>query len=128
MKLTTLLICISLVAGLACAPREFVNQPTEVIPLYPGYQPVCQPVCPPGPCPMVGGYSVQIYAFLDPGRAQRAVCCAQQQGLPATVDFSHPYFKVRVGSYMNRWQAERLRQKAIALGYYDAFVVSAPCR
>ena len=125
MKLTTLLIAVALVAGFACAPRSYVT-PTEVIPLYSGIQPVCPQAG--APCTPYGGYAVQIYAFRDSGRAHRAACLAQQQGLRAAVDFCCPYYRVRVGGTGNRHQAERLRQQAIALGYWDAFVVSAPCR
>lgn len=143
MKTTTLLITIALVAGFACAPRTYVT-PTELVPLYPGMQPACplakapcpgvpNNACPGFPnsvCPRFPntGYTVQIYAFYDSGRAQRAACIAQQRGLPATVDFNGPYYRVRVGGVANRSQAERLRQQAISLGYWDAFVVSAPCR
>lgn len=127
MKLTTLLITIALVAGFACAPRTYVT-PTEVVPLYTGMQPACPQAMPPCPGVPYTGYAVQIYAFYDAGRAQRAACIAQQQGLRATVDFNCPYYRVRIGGVANRGQAERLRQQAIALGYWDAFVVAAPCR
>ncbi len=135
MKLTYLLLSVALVLGLGCAPRTMVAPPAEAVSLYPAPQPVYSQPCPmaypqpmPAPYYMASGYQVQIYAFLSPDRAERAACYARQQGLPAAVDFLCPYYKVRVGGGLNRWQAERLRQRAVALGYYDAFVVSAPCR
>lgn len=135
MKLTYLLLSVALVFGLGCAPRTMVAPPAEAVSLYPAPQPAYPQPCPmaypqpmPAPCYTAGGYQVQIYAFYSADRAERAACYARQQGLPAAVDFICPYYKVRVGGGLNRWQAERLRQRAVGLGYYDAFVVSAPCR
>jgi len=44
---------------------------------------------------------------------------------PVTMDYEVPYFKVRVGAFPDRYQAESYAQRARTAGYPDAWVVAA---
>lgn len=69
-------------------------------------------------------FRVQIFTTKLFSEAQRAVEVAEEIfDQPAYVDYEVPYFKVRVGSFANRDDAESYQQKTKASGYTNAWVV-----
>lgn len=72
----------------------------------------------------VPGYQVQILQTEDGTLARAAVRDAALM-LATTVDFvfDSPYFKVRAGSFANRFDAEQLQELALSKGYASAWVV-----
>jgi len=72
----------------------------------------------------VVGYQVQILQTEDAALARAAVRDAANT-LLTTVDFvfDSPYFKVRAGNFVNRYEAEQLQELALSKGYASAWVV-----
>jgi hypothetical protein len=81
---------------------------------------------PPAPEPTARstfGYRVQVFASATQEGAERAA--AEARGLfsgRVHIDFEPPFFKVRVGDCTTRHEAERLRERAVQLGYEGPFV------
>ncbi len=72
----------------------------------------------------VYGYRVQIMAALKEENANRMAEEARSKlDKPVYIEYIPPYYKVRVGDFLSREEAERYRDKLKALGYYDAFIV-----
>lgn len=70
------------------------------------------------------GYRVQIYAFESKERAEASATDARVRlNYPVYVEFVPPFYKVRVGDFMTREEAERVRDELKRLGYEDAFIV-----
>ncbi len=72
----------------------------------------------------VVGYQVQILQTEDAALARAAVRDAAVM-LAIAVDFvfDSPYFKVRAGNFVNRYDAEQLQELALSKGYASAWVV-----
>ncbi len=75
----------------------------------------------------VRGFRVQIFAFSSKERAQKAKEEAQEiLSLPVYIEYDPsidgPY-KVRVGDFTSREEAERYKEKLRQEGYPDAFIV-----
>ncbi len=69
-------------------------------------------------------YRVQISAGKLYGEAKQEVVIAEEIfDRPVFLDYEVPYFKVRVGNFANREQAEEYQQRAKAAGYKNAWVV-----
>jgi hypothetical protein len=69
-------------------------------------------------------FRVQLFTSKLYGKAQRARTIAEEIfDRPVFVDYEVPYFKVRVGSFFDRDQAEDYQQRARAAGYDNAWVV-----
>lgn len=70
------------------------------------------------------GYQVQILQTEDADLARAAVRDAAVM-LATTVDFifDSPYFKVRAGNFVNRYDAEQLQELALSKSYASAWVV-----
>jgi len=72
----------------------------------------------------VYGYRVQIFAFESMERAEAAAEEARiRLDLPVYVEYVPPFYKVRVGDFIEREEAERIRDKLRLTGYPDAFLV-----
>ncbi|HDQ00130.1 MAG TPA: SPOR domain-containing protein [bacterium] len=71
------------------------------------------------------GYRVQLCAVSDEDKAKDI----QRQAIMQFIDYNvylrydSPYYKVRVGDCVNRFEAEQLQQQAVASGFVDAWVV-----
>ena len=75
------------------------------------------------------GYHVQVYAFLNQNYAEGARSTLENQFSERIyVVRLHPYYKVRIGNFKTRKGANRVKRKAVDLGYWDAFVVSPGAR
>lgn len=73
---------------------------------------------------MAPGYRVQIFASNTNEGANNVASEARFKFTERVyVEYVAPYYKVRVGDYKNRSDAEILREKAKNLGYPDAFIV-----
>jgi len=72
----------------------------------------------------VVGYQVQILQTEDAALARAAVRDAAVM-LATAVDFvfDSPYFKVRAGNFVSRYDAEQLQELALSKGYASAWVV-----
>jgi len=69
-------------------------------------------------------YRVQIFTGLVHGEAYQIARVAEEVfDQPVYVDYEVPNYKVRVGDWINRDDAERYRQKARTVGYTNAWVV-----
>lgn len=69
-------------------------------------------------------YRVQIFTGLVHGEARQIARVAEEIfDQPVYVDYEVPNYKVRVGNWANRDEAERYRQKAKTVGYGNAWVV-----
>jgi len=87
---------------------------------------------PPPPSPTkVYGYRIQIIALdaSKPGNKEKAQKYAQEAEArlkgehKAYVEYIPPYYKVRVGDFISREEAEKMKMRLRSLGYYDAWVV-----
>jgi hypothetical protein len=71
------------------------------------------------------GYRVQIAALSSQDEAMQikkeAMLKFGDQGV--YLIFDPPFYKIRVGDFVSRYDAEKLQQKAIQLGYKDAWIV-----
>jgi len=69
-------------------------------------------------------YRVQLFTSKLYGEARQALRVAQEIfDRSVFLDYEVPYFKVRVGSFSDREEAEDYQQKAKAAGYPEAWVV-----
>ncbi|MCK4573227.1 MAG: SPOR domain-containing protein [candidate division Zixibacteria bacterium] len=69
-------------------------------------------------------YRIQIFAGKLYGEARHELAIAEEIfDRPVFVDYEVPYFKVRVGNFAEREQAEEYQQRARAAGYTNAWVV-----
>ena len=69
-------------------------------------------------------YRVQLFTSKLYGEARQALRVAQEVfDRPVFLDYEVPYFKVRVGSFSDREEAEDYQQKAKTAGYPEAWVV-----
>jgi len=77
----------------------------------------------------VPGYRVQLTATTDEQTA-RAIFREAMLKFPESVYFvyENPYYKVRVGDYVSRAEAEALQQRAVDRGFPDAWVVRTTVR
>jgi hypothetical protein len=70
-------------------------------------------------------FRVQLLTSKAFGEARQAASVAEEIfDRPVYVDYEVPYFKLRVGSFGNRDDAELYKQKARAVGYSNAWVVA----
>lgn len=79
------------------------------------------------PSGSVYGYRVQILASSIKENAEKFAAEAQARfpNLKVYVEFIPPYYKVRVGDFLTREEAETFKAKARSLGYFDAFIVES---
>ncbi len=78
---------------------------------------------PPPPGPKIG-FRVQIGAFSVEANAQKRAEEARLRFVePVYVEFIDGYYKVRVGDFLTREEAEACKERAKSFGYYDAFIV-----
>jgi hypothetical protein len=69
-------------------------------------------------------YRVQLFTSKLFGEARRAVMVAEEIfDRPVFLDYEVPYYKVRVGSFADREEAEEYQLRAQAAGYENAWVV-----
>lgn len=72
----------------------------------------------------VFGYRVQIFATLKKENAQRVAREARKVlSKPVYIEYIPPFYKVRVGDFKSRDDAEEYKEYLRANGYPDAFVV-----
>ncbi len=80
----------------------------------------------------VDGYRVQIFAVRSVEAATYAKAKAkenfQPQGQKVYLIFEAPFYKLRVGDFKDRNQAEKFRNLAKKMGYKEAFVVRSKVR
>jgi hypothetical protein len=83
------------------------------------------------PAGKVFGYRVQILALdaSKPGSKEKAEKYAKQAEnalrgeYKVYVEYIPPYYKVRVGDFLSRAEAEKMKMKLRAIGYFDAWIV-----
>jgi cell division protein FtsN len=77
-----------------------------------------------GRAPTDAVYRVQLLATADGALAERrAAAYAAELGVGARIDVEGDLFKVRLGGYARREEAEELQARARARGHAEAFVV-----
>ena len=78
----------------------------------------------PQPPSQVYGYRVQVIAASSEETAVKLAEAARLRfSEKVYVDYEPPYYKVRVGDCITHEDAEALREKAVEMGYSDAFIV-----
>jgi rare lipoprotein A len=87
-----------------------------------------RPVYTPARAPVVGGYFVQVGAYSDPANAQRVQAAVGAAG-PVVMDVrttasGGELFRVRVGPWASREEADAARQTLSSLGYGDSVVAA----
>jgi len=82
----------------------------------------------PAPSKPLYGYRVQILATSNKEKADMFAKEAQARfkDQKVYVEFVSPYYKVRIGDFLTREEAETFRARAKSLGYFDAFIVESP--
>jgi len=82
----------------------------------------------PAPSKPLYGYRVQILATSNKEKADMFAKEAQARfkDQKVYVEFIPPYYKVRIGDFLTREEAETFRARAKSLGYFDAFIVESP--
>ncbi|MBC8183091.1 SPOR domain-containing protein [candidate division KSB1 bacterium] len=75
----------------------------------------------------VDGFRIQICAVSDEEKAKQVQRDAIFQFINEEVylDYHAPYYKVRIGNCLTRYEAEQLQQTVIKQGFADAWVVRA---
>jgi hypothetical protein len=67
---------------------------------------------------------VQIFASPDLGLADRqAKQASARLGVPSSIEFEAPLYKVRLGEFASEEEAQALRERAVREGYPGAFRV-----
>lgn len=126
-----------------CAPKGAEFTKTELVPLYekeesqistgeikvevvrPEAEPEEPEIVQPTPAVTIPGFRVQIGAFTSQAGAEARAAEARTRFTEQVyVEHIYPHYKVRIGNCATRTEAELLKQKAISLGYYDAWIVS----
>lgn len=70
------------------------------------------------------GYQLQVFQTEDAGLARSVAReSASSLGIPTEIIFDSPYFKIRAGNFVNRFDAEQLQELAASKGYAGAWVV-----
>jgi len=79
---------------------------------------------------LVAGYRVQICAVSDEARAKQVQRDAILKFINEEVYliYDSPYYKVRVGNCLTRYEADKLQQLAVEKGFDDAWVVRTKIR
>jgi len=74
---------------------------------------------------MVPGYRIQIAALSNQDEAMdiRREAMLKFANQEAYLIFDPPYYKIRVGDFLTRYDAEKLQKEAIKMGYKDAWIV-----
>jgi hypothetical protein len=108
------------------APEEVAVLPpvTEEPIMAPIEEPTVPPP-PPAPAPAnVFGFRIQIFASSTENNANKVADDARS-AFAERIYVQHvpPYYKVRAGDCLTRAEAEKLKKKALTLGYRGAFVV-----
>lgn len=124
-RLIALALVVVMFAAIGCAPRKTtkVVSPGQDYSLYDMEQPSDTTKTTPSGA-TVPGYRVQIFASSTNEGAEKIASEARFKFTERIyVEYEAPYYKVRVGDYKNRSDAEILKQKAINVGYSDAWIV-----
>ncbi len=75
------------------------------------------------------GYRVQLYATRDVDKARNVAESAQRLfSVDVYIEFYEPLYKVRIGDYPDREQAEQMRQHVSSRGFADAWIVETTIR
>lgn len=75
------------------------------------------------------GYRVQLYATRDIDKARRVAESAQRLfSADVYIEYYEPLYKVRIGDYPDREQAEHMRQHVSSRGFGDAWIVETTIR
>ncbi len=74
---------------------------------------------------MVPGYRIQIAALSNQDEAMdiRKEAMLKFANQEVYLIFDPPYYKIRVGDFLTRYDAEKLQKEAIKMGYKDAWIV-----
>ncbi|MFQ6103931.1 MAG: SPOR domain-containing protein [Candidatus Glassbacteria bacterium] len=75
------------------------------------------------------GYRVQLYATRDVEKARNVAESARRLfGEKTYIEYQEPLYKVRVGDYLLRDQAEGMRHRVASSGFEDAWIVETTIR
>lgn len=75
---------------------------------------------------LVNGYRVQIIATRSSTKADDLkAALIQKTSLPVYISFESPNYKVRVGNYLTRKEADKAQKTIRSLGYKTAWVVQS---
>ncbi|MEW6051084.1 MAG: SPOR domain-containing protein [Candidatus Zixiibacteriota bacterium] len=101
-------------------PAQLASQAEKQSPQAPGVQTA------PGDTATHQVYRVQLLTFEAYGEGRHGLQVAEEIfDQPVLLDYDVPYFKLRVGEFRTRAEAEAYVQKARSVGYPNAIVVTA---
>jgi cell division protein FtsN len=80
--------------------------------------------------PSTAGYRVQVFAAQDRATAEAVAARLEGRlnGQPVYVERQDPWYKVRVGDFATREEADRLRKRLVEMGYPEAWTTRATIR
>ena len=74
----------------------------------------------------VQGFRVQLISTRDEEEARSVMRNAVISfAEPTYREYDNPYYKIRVGDFKSRYDASKVQEKAIELGFHEAWVVRA---
>ncbi len=111
-------------ASLAWAYLQALEQPAALRAAFPLGEGVTLVMEKRGALRALPSWQVQVGAFLDPERAARLAEEMRRRDLPAVVESQDAFFKVRVGNFATRREAEALAERLAAEGF-PTFLVQA---
>jgi len=75
---------------------------------------------------LVNGYRIQVLATRSSTKADELkASLIEKTSLPVYISFESPNYKVRVGNYLTRKEADKARKTLRSLGYRTAWVVQS---
>jgi hypothetical protein len=75
------------------------------------------------------GFRVQLYATRDVEKAKKVAESARNIfSMQTYIEYQDPYYKVRLGDFRTREEAERMRYNVTSGGFEDAWIVETTIR
>lgn len=106
-------------------PAPLIEEEPPVVSTQPYVPPVVMPTSPPNPPPAtILGFRIQIFASSTETNASRVADDARASFTQNVyVKYGAPYYKVRIGDFLTKEEAQIVKHQALQLGYRGTFVV-----
>lgn len=107
-------------------PAPLIEEEPPVVSTQPYVPPVVMPTAPPPSPPpaTILGFRIQIFASSTEKNASRVADDARTSFTQNVyVQYGTPYYKVRIGDFLTKEEAQIVKHQALQLGYRGTFVV-----
>lgn len=106
-------------------PAPIIEEEPPVVSAQPYVPPVVTPTPPPSPPPAtILGFRIQIFASSTEKNASRVADDARASFTQNVyVQYGTPYYKVHIGDFLTKEEAQIVKHQALQLGYRGTFVV-----